>query len=187
MAQEDAAAGLVGVFFIPLLSSSRVVCSMASCGFAGLVVFCFCSCWPGAAPRRTLQSMSFMAAIQTTARIAAQMEEPPQQVPRHNTSLTRLWRQHDLADSIVKLLPTQSLAVLPTLTARAGEEPPAFAERTATDLANELGIAATPHTTEEKRAAHCEKQERSFLEFWMFGMTHTLTHGEGGGTAPAQA
>jgi 1-acyl-sn-glycerol-3-phosphate acyltransferase len=45
------------------------------------------------------------------------------------------------------------LAVLPTLTARAGEEPPAFAERTATDLANELGIAATPHTTEEKRAA----------------------------------
>ena len=88
---------------------------MASCGFAGLVVFCFCSCWPGAAPRRTLQSMSFMAAIQTTARIAAQMEEPPQQVPRHNTSLTRLWRQHDLADSIVKLLPTQSLAVLPTL------------------------------------------------------------------------
>ena len=45
------------------------------------------------------------------------------------------------------------LAVLPTLAARAGEEPPAFAERTATDLANELGIAATPHTTEEKRAA----------------------------------
>ncbi len=44
------------------------------------------------------------------------MEEPPQQVPRHTqTSLTRLWRQHDLADSIVKLLPTQSLAVLPTL------------------------------------------------------------------------
>lgn len=33
--------------------------------------------------------------------------------------------------------------------------------------------------TEEKRAAHCEKQERSFLEYWMFGMTHTLTHGEG--------
>ena len=33
--------------------------------------------------------------------------------------------------------------------------------------------------TEEKRAAHCEKQERSFLEFWMFKMTHTLTHGEG--------
>ena len=44
------------------------------------------------------------------------MEEPPQQVPRHTqTSLTRLWRQQDLADSIVKLLPTQALAVLPTL------------------------------------------------------------------------
>ncbi len=28
MAQEDAAAGLVGVFFIPLLSSSRVVFSI---------------------------------------------------------------------------------------------------------------------------------------------------------------
>ncbi len=43
------------------------------------------------------------------------MEEPPQQVPRHTTSLTRLWRRHDLADSVTKFLPTQALAVLPNL------------------------------------------------------------------------
>ena len=43
------------------------------------------------------------------------MEEPPAQVPRHTTSLTRLWRRHDLADSIAKFLPTQALAVLPNL------------------------------------------------------------------------
>ena len=43
------------------------------------------------------------------------MEEPPQQVPRHTTSLTRLWRRHDLADTVTKFLPTQALAVLPNL------------------------------------------------------------------------
>ena len=43
------------------------------------------------------------------------MEEPPAQVPRHTTSLTRLWRRHDLADSVAKFLPTQALAVLPNL------------------------------------------------------------------------
>ena len=43
------------------------------------------------------------------------MEEPPQQVPRHTTSLTRLWRRHDLADSVTKFLPTPALAVLPNL------------------------------------------------------------------------
>ena len=43
------------------------------------------------------------------------MEEPPAQVPRHSTSLTRLWRRHDLADSVAKFLPTQALAVLPNL------------------------------------------------------------------------
>ena len=43
------------------------------------------------------------------------MEEPPAQVPRHTTSLTRLWRRHDLADSVTKFLPTQALAVLPNL------------------------------------------------------------------------
>ena len=67
------------------------------------------------------------------------------------------------------------LAVLPTLTARAGEEPPAFAERTATDLANELGIAATPHTTEEKRARDEEAQEG--------GPGEGAARGAGGGAA----
>jgi len=43
------------------------------------------------------------------------MDEPPAQVPRHTTSLTRLWRRHDLADSVTKFLPTQALAVLPNL------------------------------------------------------------------------
>ena len=43
------------------------------------------------------------------------MEEPPAQVPRHTTSLTRLWRRHDLADSVTKFLPTPALAVLPNL------------------------------------------------------------------------
>ena len=43
------------------------------------------------------------------------MDEPPQQVPRHTTSLTRLWRRHDLADTVTKFLPTQALAVLPNL------------------------------------------------------------------------
>ena len=37
------------------------------------------------------------------------------QVPRHTTSLTRLWCRHDLADSVTKFLPTQALAVLPNL------------------------------------------------------------------------
>ena len=46
------------------------------------------------------------------------MDEPPAQVPRHTTSLTRLWRRHDLADSVTKFLPTQALAVLPTCRAR---------------------------------------------------------------------
>ena len=43
------------------------------------------------------------------------MDEPPAQVPRHTTSLTRLWRRHDLADSVTKFLPTQALAMLPNL------------------------------------------------------------------------
>ena len=43
------------------------------------------------------------------------MEEPPAQVPRHTTSLTRLWRRHDLADTVTKFLPTPALAVLPNL------------------------------------------------------------------------
>ena len=40
--------------------------------------------------------------------------KPPQQV-RHTTSLTRLWRRHDLADTVTKFLPTPALAVLPNL------------------------------------------------------------------------
>ena len=41
--------------------------------------------------------------------------EPPTNLPRRETTLTRLWRTTDVADCIGSYLPTKSLAVLPTV------------------------------------------------------------------------
>ena len=41
--------------------------------------------------------------------------EPPTNLPRRETTLTRLWRTTDVADCIGSYVPTKSLAVLPTV------------------------------------------------------------------------
>ena len=41
--------------------------------------------------------------------------EPPTTVPRRATTLTRLWRSTDAADSIAQFLPTEALPVLPNI------------------------------------------------------------------------
>ena len=41
--------------------------------------------------------------------------EPPTTVPRRATTLTRLWRSTDAADSIAQFLPTEAISVLPNI------------------------------------------------------------------------
>ena len=41
--------------------------------------------------------------------------EPPTTVPRRATTLTRLWRSTDAADSIAQFLPTEALSILPNI------------------------------------------------------------------------
>ena len=41
--------------------------------------------------------------------------EPPTTVPRRATTLTRLWRSTDAADSIAQFLPTETLSILPNI------------------------------------------------------------------------
>ena len=41
--------------------------------------------------------------------------EPPTNLPRRATTLTRLWRSTDAADSIVQFLPTEALSALPKI------------------------------------------------------------------------
>ena len=41
--------------------------------------------------------------------------EPPTNLPRRATTLTRLWRSTDAADSIAQFLPTEALSALPKI------------------------------------------------------------------------
>ena len=41
--------------------------------------------------------------------------EPPTNLPRRATTLTRLWRSTDAADSIAQFLPTEALSILPNI------------------------------------------------------------------------
>ena len=42
------------------------------------------------------------------------------------------------------------------------------------------------YDSEEKRAAHCEEQERNFIHYWLCRMTHTVSNGEGVTEATAE-